>query len=238
MRTIMHKGFLRALLFVSIAASYTTQKADAQTVTLDYFCQSYPLNSRCEAYVVENSDRAKQPDLPIQTIRVLLEETGPDNEVVWFEINEETANNVTLSAYHAVKTEGLLNTLLNGAAGAAIPVPLPFDLFEIYDSQPNQTEYLAFTPDSCQTQPFLINGQGLQSPDCSITGIDTISLSKDIDIRSGFFTLGYTEGSLVQTVTFRIEDHDAEFINQLDIDNLCQNYPLNSQCRYWPISQS
>ena len=238
MNVAIGDGLLRTLLLMSVVAGFTIQKADAQTVDLDNFCQSYPANSRCEDYIAENPDSFKQPELPPQVIKIQLETYGSDDELIWLEINQEIIGDITLSAYHMEKTEGLLFSLLNGAVGAAAPIPLPFDLIQTYDSKSNQTEFIAFTPDSCQAQSLQINGQGFPQSNCSITGVDMISLPEDVDIRSGFFTLSYTEGDLLRAITFRISDHDAEFMNEFDLNNLCQRFPLNSQCRYWPISQA
>lgn len=238
MQSAIRNGFLKTFLLISIATGAIVQKADAQTFDLDTFCQNYPANSRCEDYVSANPDSLNKPNSPLQVIKIQLETYGSDDEFVWLEINEETVGDITLSAYHMEKTEGLLFSLLNGAVGAAAPIPIPFDLIQVYDSQSNQTEFIAFTPDSCEAQPLLMNGQGFQQPNCSITGTDTISLSEEVDIRLGFFTLVYTEGDLSRAVTFKIGDHDAEIISELDIDNLCKRFPLNSRCRYWPISEA
>ncbi|NER78871.1 MAG: hypothetical protein F6K42_04695 [Leptolyngbya sp. SIO1D8] len=242
MKALINHGFLSGFLLVSIVTNSTIQKANAQTIDLDEFCQRYPLNSRCEGYIPEDSDNVNPSDSPLQIVNVHLNVTGSEDEIVVIELNEETIGNITLSAYHIERTENdnffSLSNLLNGAIGAVSPVPIPFDLFQSFKSQANQTEYIAFTSDDCMEQLPLINGQGFQLPDCAIVGIDTLSLSEDVDIRAGFFTLGYLEGSLLRAIIFRLEDHDAEFVSDLNIDSLCQTFPLNSRCRYWPISQT
>ena len=242
MKVLAKKKFLRALLLVSFMMSYATQKADAQTVDLDDFCQRYPLNSRCEGYVPEDSDSTDTLELPLQVVNVHLKVSGPEDEIVVIEIDEETPGDITLSAYHIERAEDdgffTLSNLLNGAIGAVSPVPIPFDLFRSFTSQASQTEYLAFTPDECMSEMPLMNGQGFQLSDCSIVGTDTLSLSEDIDIRAGFFTLGYTEADLLRAIIFRIGDHEAEFVSDINLDNLCQSFPLNSRCRYWPIAQT
>ncbi|MEM9009397.1 MAG: hypothetical protein AAGE59_38590, partial [Cyanobacteria bacterium P01_F01_bin.86] len=116
--------------------------------------------------------------------------------------------------------------------------PIPFDLFRSFTSQASQTEYIAFTSDDCMEAMPLLNGQAFQLADCSIVGTDTLSLSEDVDIRSGFFTLGYIEGTLLRAIIFRLGEQNAEFVETLELSNLCQIFPLNSRCRYWPVSQT
>ncbi|MEL7314854.1 MAG: hypothetical protein AAFN08_07875, partial [Cyanobacteria bacterium J06559_3] len=209
---------------------------------LDEFCQRFPLNSRCEGETPQNSESVDSLEAPLQVVNVHLNVTGSEDEMVVLEIDEETVGDITLSAYHIERTEDdgffTFSNLLNGAIGAVSPVPIPFDLFQSFTSQASQTEYIAFTPDDCMEQMPLVNGQGFQLADCSIVGTDTLSLSEDVDIRSGFFTLGYIEGALLRAIIFRIGEHDAEFVGALELGNLCQRFPLNSRCRYWPISQT
>ena len=231
-----------AFLFASLMLCCTVSKADAQTVELDEFCTRYPLNSRCEGYTPQNSESANLSETLLQVFNVHLNVTGDDDEIVMLEINEETMGAIRLSAYHIEKTEDdgffTLGNLVNGAIGAVSPVPVPFDLFRSFTSQASQTEYIAFTPDDCMEQMPLLNGQGFQLGDCSFVGSDTLSLPQDVDIRSGFFTLGYIEGTLLRAVIFRIDEHEAEFVGASELSNLCQSFPLNSRCRYWPISQT
>ena len=233
--------FVSGLLFATALMGCMTETVNAQTVDPDDFCQRYPLNSRCEG-TPESSDSFDSLGAPLQIVEVYLSVTGSEDEIVVIEINEETVGDITLSAYHIERTENdgffTFSNLLNGAIGALSPVPIPFDIFRSFVSQANQTEYIAFTPDECMAQMPLMNGQGFQLSDCSIVGTDTISLSEDIDIRAGFFTLGYMEADLLRAIIFRIEDHEAEIISNLDLESLCQRFPLNSRCRYWPISHT
>ena len=232
--------FLSAFLFASLILGHIAPKADAQTVDHDELCQKFPLNSRCEGYTPQNSESVDSSETSPQVVNVHLNATGDDDEMVMLEINEETVGDIRLSAYHIERTEDdgffTLSNLLNGAIGVVSPVPIPFDLFQSFTSQASQTEYIAFTPDNCMEQMPLMNGQGFQLADCSIVGTDTLSLSEDVDIRSGFFTLGYIEGTLLRAIIFRIDEHEAEFVGALELGNLCQRFPLNSRCRYWPIS--
>lgn len=236
MNRITRNGLLGACLLAAIMTGDPTQKAIAQDVDPDTLCQNYPFNSRCEGYVPTDPEAYHDAHFLRQAIKIQLETTGSNDEFILIDIQEEIGGDITLSASHTERFEGILTDLL-GLAEIASPVPVPLDLFQLYERRTHPTEYIAFTPDSCQTQPPLINGQTFQSADCSITGIDAIELPDDVDIRLGFFTLGYTEKDLIQTVTFRLEQQDSEFVDEGDINNLCERFPLNSQCRYWPISQ-
>jgi len=217
-------------------------KVDAQSVDLDEFCQRYPLNSRCEGYTSQNSEGVDSLETSPQVVNVHLDVAGNDDEMVMLEISEETVGDISLSAYHIERSQDndffTLSNFLNGVVSVASPIPIPFSLFKSFTSQASQTEYLAFTPDDCMKQMPLLNGQGFQLADCSIVGTDTLSLSEDVDIRSGFFTLGYIEGTLLRAIVFRISEQDAEFEEALKLGNLCQHFPLNSRCRYWPILQT
>ena len=234
--------FPGTLLLASLMLGYVAPKVDAQTVDLDEFCQRFPLNSRCEGYTPQEPESVNSSEEPLQVVNVHLNVIGPEDEIVVLEINEEIVGNVILSAYHIERAEDdgffTLSNLANGAISVVSPVPIPFDLFRSFTSQASQTEYLAFTSDDCMEQMPLVNGQGFQLANCSIVGTDTLSLPEEVDIRSGFFTLGYIEGTLLRAIIFRIGEHDAEFMEAAELDNLCQRFPLNSRCRYWPISQT
>ncbi|MGF1570484.1 MAG: hypothetical protein ACFCVD_20820 [Nodosilinea sp.] len=206
----------------------------AQTTELDEFCSRYPENSRCENYAPNPSDPEESLDRSNrQLIRVQLNTTGPDDEFVWIALQRDEVNRATeLTAYSSHRLDSFLNQFIGQA------VPLPIDVFKIYNFQDQQTAYLSFTSDACQSQPQLGNGGGLQEADCAITGNGAITLPEDVDIRAGFFTLGYTDNDLVKAVIFRLEDQEAAFVDEADLDNLCQNFPLNSRCRFWPLTSS
>ena len=239
---ITHKGLTSGVmrLGLSLVILAMAQKAEAQTPDLDNLCQKYPLNSRCESYVADNPQTLNNLSGPPQALIVQLDTVGSDTELVLIELNQEDLNSVTVSAHHMERFEGsdLLSSVLNGGIEAAASgIPVPFDLFNFYESVSSHPEYLAFTPDNCQIQPSLVNGLIFQDSNCSITGVDNLSLSEEIDIRSGTFTLGYTEGDLIRVIAFRLRDHNTVFADELETEQLCQRYPLNFRCRYWPISQ-
>ncbi|MEM9119958.1 MAG: hypothetical protein AAGD09_19045 [Cyanobacteria bacterium P01_F01_bin.56] len=235
---ITHKNLYLGLIGLgSVLITLAEHKVEAQIVDLNDFCQKFPQNSRCEGYISSNSN-----NLPVnsQTLIVQLETVGSDAESILIEVEQETIGDISLSVVHVERFEGeeLLSGLLNGGVEAvASGIPIPFDVFEFYESVSTRPEYLAFTPDSCQIQPSLFNDLLIQDNGCSIIGTDNLSLSEKFDIRSGTFTIGYSEGALVRLIAFRIRDHNTEFANALETDRLCQSYPLNSHCRYWPISQ-
>lgn len=239
MVSLVKKSFLKALFIVPIVISGVVERAAAQTIDLNVLCQQFPLNSQCEGYISESPDEVEASREFFQIVNVHLNVNGPEDEIVVLELSEQTIGNITLSAYHVERSENdsffTLSSLLNGALGAVAPVP--FDLFQSFISQANKTEYIVFTPDGCMKELPLMNAQGLQLADCSIVGTDTLSFSEGIDIRAGYFTLGYTEADLLRAIVFRISNHNAEIISDFDLDNLCQSFPLNTQCRYWPISQ-
>lgn len=231
--------FLYTLLFTSLTLISIIPRVDARAPDLDELCKTFPLNSQCEGYVPQDSINVDAFEASLQVIQVTLNANGSDDEVVILELSDELVGDITLSAYHLERSEDNsffnFNNFLNGAVGALSPISIPFDLFEAVKSQASQTKYIAFTPNSCTDQVPLLDGQGFQLADCTIVGDSTLSLPRDIDIRSGFFTLGYVEGALLQAIIFRIDDHEAEFVRALEIDNLCQIFPLNSRCRYWPL---
>ncbi|MEL6263208.1 MAG: hypothetical protein AAFR12_19295 [Cyanobacteria bacterium J06626_6] len=234
-----HTGILLGpFALAAIAAGYIAPEAAAQPTDFDAFCQRYSENSRCENFVAVSSDISEAEILPTQAIRVQFDTIGSDREIVLIELTEKAMGEITLKAYHVEKTEGLLQTLADGIVGAVVPVPVPFDLIQVYDTNTSQTSFLAFTPDGCAGDPSTVIDPASEVAGCSIVGTDTIALSEEVDIRSGAFTLKYSEGNLVRALTFRIDDHDARFVSEIETDNLCEAYPLNSRCRYWPISQS
>lgn len=60
-------------------------------------------------------------------------------------------------------------------------------------------------PQSAQNIPFQANQKNCL-PSCAIEGTDSVVLPEGTDIRKGRFTIEYTEGDLLRTITFRIRD--------------------------------
>ena len=63
-------------------------------------------------------------------------------------------------------------------------------------------------PQSAQNIPFQANQKNCL-PSCAIKGTDSVVLPEGTDIRKGRFTIEYTEGDLLRTITFRIRDQDS-----------------------------
>jgi hypothetical protein len=234
-RVVLKSFFGAAVALVSVSPMTW-----AQTAELDEFCSRYPENSRCENYEVSNPDPGESIDLSdSQLIQVQLNSTGSNDGFIWISLQRDEVNQTTeLTAYHSVRLDSTLDQILGGALGATSPIPIPIDIFQLYDFREQRTEYLSFTPESCQSEPQIANGRGFEEADCAIIGNGAINLSEDVDIRAGFFALGYTDNDLIKAVIFRLEDQDASFVGEQDLDQLCQRFPLNSRCRYWPLTSS
>lgn len=61
---------------------------------------------------------------------------------------------------------------------------------------------------SAQNTPFQANQKNC-IPSCAIEGTDSVVLPKGTDVRQGRFTIEYTEGDFLRTITFRIRDEGA-----------------------------
>ena len=231
---------LKSFAGAFIALVSTSPMTLAQTVELDEFCSRYPENSRCESY--ESSNPASGESIALsdrQLIQVQLNSTGSDDDFIWISLQRDEVNQSTeLTAYHSTRLDSALDRILGGALGAASPIPIPIDIVQLYDFQEQRTEYLSFTPDACQSEPQIANGRGFQEADCAIIGDGAVNLPEDVDIRAGFFALGYTDNDLIKAVIFRLEEQEATFVGDSNLDTLCQSFPLNSRCRYWPLTPS
>ena len=79
-------------------------------------------------------------------------------------------------------------------------------------SQPgeNSTASVNQSPPSQSRQniPFQTNQKNCL-PSCAIAGSDSVVLPEKTDIRKGSFTIEYTEGDLLRTITFRIRDEGS-----------------------------
>ncbi|MBE9140068.1 hypothetical protein IQ254_23205 [Nodosilinea sp. LEGE 07088] len=233
----MSQALSKGILGTTVALMTATPITLAQTTEPEEFCLRYPENSSCENYEPSHAAQGESGDLAHrQLIQVQLNSTGPDDEFIWISLQRDEVNLATeLTAYHSQRLNSSLNQILGGALGA-VAIPMPIEVFQIfYNFQDQRTEYLSFTSDSCQNQPPIANGGGFQQADCAIAGNGTINLPENVDIRAGYFTLGYTENSLIKAIIFRLEDQSSSFVGDLNLDQLCQSFPLNSRCRYWPL---
>jgi|GEM_PF-3261914 len=50
----------------------------------------------------------------------------------------------------------------------------------------------------------------LETPTCSLTGVDTITLSPEVDIRKGIWTVEYVESNLNKSVSFKVPSNRPE----------------------------
>jgi hypothetical protein len=167
-----------------------TTKTTTEQVDWDSLCQKFPLNSRCQA---------GRPE----TIKIPLASSGAKDE--WIRI-EKTGDKVKL--LHTRESDGgLLSKALNGAAGAAIPLPIPN--LKLSQWSDHQTTSVTFKPDSCQASP---SNKALQkhTASCVIAGTDSLVLPKGSDIYAGLFTIEYTEGDLARSITFRVPSPKQE----------------------------
>ena len=155
-----------------------------KTIDWDVLCGKFPLNSRC----LEG-----KPEI----IKISLDDYGAQNE--WIRIDKK-GNQVKL-LYTRQTSGDVVGKALDGIVDAVVPFPVPFS---VYPKQwtDRQTTKIIFRPDNCQIN----QEQNIQGslPNCNILGKDVLNLPQDMNIRRGIFTLEYTEGELIRTITFRI----------------------------------
>ena len=208
------------------------QKADAQEINLDSLCSRYPNNSRCEDYV--NNSKSESENVPSKSIRlstlcekfplnsqckdglpqVMKIHLNSDSHAEWIRI-EKQGDRVSLM--HTKEGDGgLTSKVLNGAVGALVPIPMPFELkFGQWKDTP--TTKVAFTPDGCgenldrslqkdskQAQAVLPTTIQAALLNCALTGNNSVVLSPGTDIHAGLFTIEYEEGDLHRSITFRV----------------------------------
>jgi hypothetical protein len=164
----------------------TQQKVNIIEVDRQRLCEKFPQNSNCK----------KEPP---QVLKIRLDNEGSDRE--WIRIDK---NRNTVKLVYTEEVENFIVSGLFGAALGAIPAPIPFS----EELTPRQwsdrpTTRIAFKPDSCSKNVSNKSSQ-LDSSSCTVTGGDALILPEATDIRAGLFTLEYTEGELLRTVTFRI----------------------------------
>ena len=210
-----------------------TQKANAQEINLDSLCSRYPNNSRCEGYV--DNSKSESEDIPTKSIRlstlcekfplnsqckdglpqVMKIHLDSDSHAEWIRIEKE-GDRVNL--LHTTEGDGgLTSKVFNGAIGALVPVPIPFE-FKFGQWLDTKTTKVAFIPDGCggnsldkslqkdseQAQAVLPTTIQAALPNCALTGNNTIVLSPGTDIHAGLFTIEYEEGDLHRSITFRV----------------------------------
>ncbi len=163
---------------------YSPTKTSSEQIDWDSLCQKFPLNSRC---------KEGRPE----TIKIPLAASGAKDE--WIRI-DKIGDKVKL--LHTRESDGgVLSNVFNGAAGAAIPVPIPN--FKFGEWKDNKMTSVMFKPDSCQESPANKARQE-NYPSCAIAGENTLVLPKGTDIYAGLFTIEYTEGDLARSIKFRV----------------------------------
>ena len=237
---MLSRIILATLSGAVILTAFLTPLTYAQEVDLDRLCQRSPQNSQCEDDASSPEGMPAAEDQVDYVLRVQLDTSGQDDEwvLVVLKFSPDEAAGIDMAAYHATTfaANGLLTRVLNGALGF-VRFPIPFRFSDYADTE-HGTRYIAFTPDSCQTGIAQVYEQGLGASDCTISGVAPLTLPADADIRQGLITLVYTEDSLIRSVTFRLTDQEVIIENEAELANLCQQYPLNTRCRYYPLQQA
>jgi hypothetical protein len=169
---------------IIVSNNAIAKSIQAQEVDWDSLCQKFPENSRC------------QEGRP-ETIKIQLADSGAKDE--WIRI-DKVGEKVKL-LHTRESNGGVMSKLFNGAAGAAVPLPIPN--FKFGQWKDNQTTHVIFKPDSCQEN---LTNKAVQKnySSCAIEGEDTLILPKGTDIYAGLFTIEYTEGDLERSIKFRV----------------------------------
>lgn len=141
-----------------------------------------------------------------ETIKLRLNVSGPDNEWIRIEFNDNKTGQTVLSAYHTKRVKrSFESALANGLLGFGAeelasevidgydgPVPLPSVNFHRWSD--HETLRLAFRPDTCTKN----------MSNCGTQGKTSIVLPNGTDIRRGRLTIEYAEEDLIRTITFRL----------------------------------
>lgn len=171
---------------VIVSNNAIAKPIQAQEVDWDSLCQKFPENSRC---------KEGRPE----TIKIPLADSGAKDE--WIRI-DKIGEKVKL-LHTRESNGGVMSKLLNGAAGAAVPLPIPN--FKLGQWKDNRTTHVMFKPDSCQ-ENSANKAMTENLPSCAIAGEDTLVLPKGTNIYAGLFTIEYTEGDLARSISFRVPE--------------------------------
>jgi hypothetical protein len=179
----MFRVILVSGIFLSLSIA-VNKPIQAQQVDWDSLCQKFPENSRC---------KEGRPE----TIKIQLADSGAKDE--WIRI-DKIGDKVKL-LHTRESNGGVMSKLFNGAAGAAVPLPIPN--FKFSQWKDNSTTHVMFKSDSCQENPA--NKAVRDNPlSCAIEGENTLVLPIGTNIYAGLFTIEYTEGDLVRSIAFRV----------------------------------
>jgi hypothetical protein len=194
--------FITSSLLINSAIAQKTNAQDnelpavqRETTTIEVdrqnLCKKFPQNSNCK----------KEPP---QVIKIRLDSDGEDREWIRIDKNSNTVKLLYTEEVKNVFVSGLFN-----AALSVIPAPVPFsESLAPREWSDRQTTRVAFKPDSCAEDTTPESSQRDRSS-CMVTGTNSLVLPQNTDIRAGLFTVEYTEGELLRSVTFRIPS-DAE----------------------------
>lgn len=165
-----------------------------------------------------SQDMSPADDSADRILKVKLRISGPDNEWVRIEMNNNGNGETTLRAYHTKRVKQALwsfvATNLLGAGAAELtnqlidgydgPTPTPDITFYRWVDHP--TRQLTFIPDSCsqEASTFLESTHPLERPSCAITGTESLTLPSQTDIHAGLFIIEYREEDLLRSIAFRI----------------------------------
>ena len=186
-----------------MALQFLSEKATSSFFSIvfmtAFFCSEVPQ----PALARDNESKTNQ------TIKLRLKVSGPDNEWIRLEFNNdsETGQRV-LTAYHTKRVKrSFESSLANGLLGFGAeeltsevidgydgPVPLPSVNFHRW--RDHKTLRLAFRPDACT--------ENISVSDCGIEGTTSIVLPDETNIRMGKLTIEYAEEDLIRTITFRV----------------------------------
>lgn len=173
-------------------------KVHAREVDLETLCQKFPLNSRCAGYQSPSQRQGAAASEAPQVIKVRLRTPSTSNEWVRIEVSGNT-----LKLVHTTRANRRAVTgLLNGVLGAVSPLPLPrINSYRWYE---HPTTRVVFEPNSCSEHLAPKTIQPSASLGCSITGTNSLTLAEKTDLRQGRFTIDYSDGDLLRSLTFRI----------------------------------
>jgi hypothetical protein len=162
----------------------TIQKADAQDVDWVGLCETFFQTSHCQ-------------EMPPQVIKIRLDRSGEDDE--WIRIEKRGK---TVELLHTTRVENEFVSGLFGAVLRLAPIPVPVSPKQ-HEWSDHQTTRVTFKPDNC-SENITSKNQETSSPDCTVTGTNTLILPNKTDILTGIFTIEYKENDLLRSVTFRI----------------------------------
>ena len=142
-----------------------------------------------------------------KTIKIRLKTPGSNQEWLRIEVNGNTVKPI-----YTIRTNRNFSGVVNSALGVVSPVPLPSVRFDKWLDA--QTTRVIFEPESCLSQQPQPTENSIQTsqpfclPSCAIVGTDSVLLPEGTDIHQGRFTIEYTEGELIRTITFKIPSQD------------------------------